>query len=322
MVLDHARVGAAVGRRRHAVVGGELFHGFHQLRIIADVRAALLVRLLAEGAGDRGTGEAPGSADLNHLAGLDPAAGAVLLKKDGAARVADDVVAAAGCVRGLALRGGGFQVDPGSLRADLVSQLLARFLELGGRVLDLLADAAGHAGRQLQRLDLHLTYHQGLEAGKVLRRQRGEDFLADLFRRNDLPNLDAAVLGVVDAPLAAAGIEPAVLVGPAAEGGVGLAVDFDAVLVVGPDVDLVVVVAVEEEAQDGALVVLELPTAALARSLDELDLAIGLGLGGRGRVIDAVLALHRGGGMSGGQAAQHQQTTRQQAPPPGYDGHP
>ena len=119
------------------------------------------------------------------------------------------------------------------------------------------------------------------------------------------------------APFAAAGVEPAILVGLAGEGGVDLGVDLDAVLVIGPDVDVIVAVAVEEAAEEIAFLVLEDPAAAV-RALDQLDLAAGVLVGGGRGADDTLLpgfeGQHlgdRGGRRRRGRQRAQQQTTRQ-----------
>src|SRR6185295_10376699 len=92
------------------------------------------------------------------------------------------------------------------------------------------------------------------------------------------PAVDLAVLVLIDADLGAAGVEPAVGVGLAVQVGVHLAVDLDAVVVVGPDVDLAVAVAVEEAAEQLAVGVLEHPAAALAGDLALVQVYLAVGL--------------------------------------------
>ena len=129
---------------------------------------------------------------------------------------------------------------------------------------------------------------QPQEAVGVVLGQRRDDFGRKLLGRNGLPGVDRAVLVLVQPPAAAGRVEPAMLVGLAVEIGIDVAIDLDAVLVVAPLVDDVVVVGIEEAAQQRAVAVFHEP-ADVAVNFFGVDFAFG-GLGGSGAVaIDPLL---------------------------------
>ena len=106
-----------------------------------------------------------------------------------------------------------------------------------------------------------LVEHEGLQAREVFGHGRGQHFLADFLGRDQLPRVDGAVFVQVDAPLRAVGAEPAILIDFAVIIRIDFAIALFAVEVIGPNVDLVVAVRIEEAAHQTALRVLEGPAA-------------------------------------------------------------
>ena len=104
-----------------------------------------------------------------------------------------------------------------------------------------------------------------------------QHLLADLLGGDHLPGVDLAVFVRVDAPLAAAAVEPAKLVRFLVVVGVDLAINLDAVEIVGPNVNLLIAVSVEKAAHGLALAVDEQPTVAAGLGAgDQLQFAARL----------------------------------------------
>jgi hypothetical protein len=198
-----------------------------------------------------------------------------ILVENGRARVLDYVLPAAERLGQETLRGAGLQPKPLCLviqSGDLGQHLLEFARRLPAGFLDL----GRFRGRQFQRLEFCIGDPQRLKACGVLGDERLQHLLADFFGRDHFPGIDLAVAVGVDAPLGAGGAEPAVLIGGLAGAlvvAVDLAINLHAILVVRPDVDLAVVIAVEEAAQRFALRVAHQPAAAPLRALYQLNLA-------------------------------------------------
>lgn len=204
-------------------------------------------------------------------------------------------------------------------------------LNLAGAQGDLALDAGDFLLRHAQRTHLGFGDEQGLQPFVAVGQQGLERFLADLFAGDHVPGVDPAVAVVIDAPLHAAVVDPAVLIWSFVPLGIDLAVDLDAVLEILPDVDFAGPGGVEEAAQRLTVVVDDLPAHFLALGADDgFHLARGLILRrGRG-VIDAVhfrtigQHLHAGGPLSPsrGRDSPHQQEDHAEPQTRGFGCHP
>ena len=121
MMLGQFGIGGAGGRRNSLVQIGQLGDELLQLRIVGQIERAALAgrRFGSGGARNRSADEPPSVADLVHLAGLNPVAGAGVVVQQRAARVLDDLGPARGAFRSDALRSDRLQVNPRRLGAEL-----------------------------------------------------------------------------------------------------------------------------------------------------------------------------------------------------------
>ncbi len=159
---------------------------------------------------------------------------------------------------------------------------------LAGAFLTASRSGRGHVCRHAESFDVVFGYQKSLEPGRIILLKRGQQLLAHFLGRDRFPEFDMAVARLVDAPFHAAGVEPAILIRFADKGGIDFSVNLRAVLVIRPDIDFAVVVAVEEDAQREAGFVAQDPAAAGA-AFERIDLTACLGIRRRNGVIDAVL---------------------------------
>ena len=132
-------------------------------------------------------------------------------------------------------------------------------LEVGHRLGNFGGHALGPRFSQAQRLQLGRGEHQTRETVGVVRGQRGNHLGRHFFGRDRFPIVDHAVLVAVHCPAASAGVKPTILIHFAVEIGIDVAVDLQAVLIIAPLIDDVVVVGVDEFSQDDPLGIFDDP---------------------------------------------------------------
>ena len=128
------------------------------------------------------------------------------------------------------------------LRAGQRREAAARGLDSLGQVIALLFT-------QSQRGDFICGGQQSQKSRGILVTETRDDLGTDLFWRDRFPGIDASILVRIQTPPGSGGIQPAVLVGLAVEVGIEVPIDLDAILVVAPHIDFVVVVGVEKPTQ-------------------------------------------------------------------------